>query len=197
MGCWFLQSDIEQFVPTDRYITGTALIERWSRVPGLRPEAFIRAKIAESRLWDVHPTYGHTEATFSGGHVQFPPLSAGLFELSHVERIEIEDGLDVSLIPADHDPTLFQKSTDEKEEDAKCPTVGFVAKTENLIISRNVKREARKLDTQARYNAWRKEYRKLKKSNPEMSDVWCSRQIAKMAIAKGCSAETIRKIITK
>ena len=197
MGCWFLQSDIDQFVPTDRYITGTALIERWRKVPGIIPDAFICAKIGESRLWDVHPTYGHTEATFSGGHVQFPPLSAGLFEMSRVERIEIEDGLDVSLIPTDNDPTSFQKSADEKEGDSQCPTAGLIAKTENLFSSRNVKREARKLDTQARHNAWRKEYRKLKKSNPDMSDVWCSRQIAKMGIAKGCSAETIRKIIKK
>ena len=194
MGCWFLQSDIDQFVPTDRYITGTALIERWSKVPGLRPEAFICAKIAESRLWDVHPTFGHTEATFSGGHVQFPPVSAGLFEISRVERIEVENGLDVSLIPTDP-PTPIKKSTDKISEDAKCPLAGLIGKTENQAGSTNVKREARKLDTQARHNAWRKEYRKIKRSNPNMSDVWCSRQIAKMDIAKGCKAETIRKAI--
>ncbi|MDX9834749.1 MAG: hypothetical protein RBT36_05965 [Desulfobulbus sp.] len=195
MGLWFLQSDIDQFVPTDRYITGIALIERWRKVPDILPDAFICAKIAESRLFDFHPTFGHTEATFSEGHVRFPPLSSGLFQISHVERIEVEDGLDVSLIPTNHDPIPFKKSADKIEEGAKCPLAGLIGRTENQSGSTNVKREARKLDTQARHNAWRKEYRRLKRSNQNMSDVWCSRQIAKMDISKGCSAETIRKII--
>jgi hypothetical protein len=55
------------------------------------------------------------------------------------------------------------------------------------------RREARKLDTQAMYESWKKEYRTLKKSRPDMSDVWCSQQIAKLAIAKGSNAGTIKK----
>ncbi len=55
------------------------------------------------------------------------------------------------------------------------------------------RREARKLDTQAHYESWRKEYRALKKRRPEMSDVWYAQQIAKKGIAHGRSAETIRK----
>jgi len=57
----------------------------------------------------------------------------------------------------------------------------------------NVRREARKLDTKALHESWRKEYRTFKKSRPEMSEVWYSHQIAKMDIAKGRNAETIRK----
>jgi hypothetical protein len=57
----------------------------------------------------------------------------------------------------------------------------------------NARREARKLDTQALHESWRKEYRALKQRRPEMSDVWYSQQIAKMDIAKGLNAETIRK----
>ena len=57
----------------------------------------------------------------------------------------------------------------------------------------NARRETRKQDTQAMYEYWRKEYRALKKRRPDMSDVWYSQQIAKMAIAKGRDAETIRK----
>ena len=72
---------------------------------------------------------------------------------------------------------------------------GLIGKAENQFGSKNVKREARKLDTQARHDALRKEYRKLKRSSPNNSDVWYSRQIAKMKIGKGISAETIRKII--
>jgi hypothetical protein len=57
----------------------------------------------------------------------------------------------------------------------------------------HVRREARKQDTQEKYQSWQKEYRTLKRRRPEMSDVWYSRQIARMDIAEGCSTETIRK----
>jgi hypothetical protein len=55
------------------------------------------------------------------------------------------------------------------------------------------RREARKLDTKAMYESWQKEYRKLKKSRPKMSDVWYSQQIAKLDVADNRSADTIRK----
>lgn len=57
----------------------------------------------------------------------------------------------------------------------------------------NAKREARKLNTKARNESWRKEYRKRKKSNPGKSDVWCSIQISRMEIGEGKDRETIRK----
>ncbi|MBI5815436.1 MAG: hypothetical protein HZB29_07480 [Nitrospinae bacterium] len=55
------------------------------------------------------------------------------------------------------------------------------------------RREARKLNTEAMYERWRKAYRELKIKRPGMSDVWCSQQIAKMDIANGSSPDTIRK----
>jgi hypothetical protein len=61
----------------------------------------------------------------------------------------------------------------------------------------NVKREARKRNTQAMYESWRKAYRNFRKKRPDMSDVWYSIQIGKMDIAKGRSAETIRKKMKK
>jgi hypothetical protein len=57
----------------------------------------------------------------------------------------------------------------------------------------NARREARKLETQALRERWRKEYRALKKRRSGMSDVWYSQQIARMGIAESRSAETIRK----
>lgn len=57
----------------------------------------------------------------------------------------------------------------------------------------SARREARKLNTQAMYKTWQKEFRRLQKDRPDMSAVWYSQQIAKLAIAKGSSAETIRK----
>lgn len=61
----------------------------------------------------------------------------------------------------------------------------------------NARREARKLDTQARYEGWQKAYRELRKRRPKMSDVWYSQQIAKGEIADGHSADTIRKHMKK
>lgn len=55
------------------------------------------------------------------------------------------------------------------------------------------RREEGKLHTQARHETWRAEYRRLKKKHPDKSDAWCSQQIAKMPIAKGRNAETIRR----
>jgi hypothetical protein len=55
------------------------------------------------------------------------------------------------------------------------------------------RREARKLDTHALYKNWRKAYRALKQQRRNMSDVWCSQQIAKQDSAAGRSANTIQK----
>lgn len=54
-------------------------------------------------------------------------------------------------------------------------------------------REARKLETQAMYEDWRKAYRELRKRRANMSDVWYAQQIAKMDIASGRDYSTIRK----
>jgi len=90
MACWFREGDIEQFEPSNRYITGAALIERWSKRPDVNAVAFIKAKIAESRLLDIHPIYGGTQGTFSE-HRDWPSLESGLFQLTHVKQIEAED----------------------------------------------------------------------------------------------------------
>lgn len=61
----------------------------------------------------------------------------------------------------------------------------------------NARREVRKMDTQAMYESWRKEYRVLRREKPDMSDVWYSKQIARLIIAEGRDAETIRKKMKK
>jgi len=61
----------------------------------------------------------------------------------------------------------------------------------------NAKRAARKLNTQAMYESWRKAYRSLRKQRPNKPDVWYSRQISKQDIAVGRSPETIRKRMRK
>ena len=59
-----------------------------------------------------------------------------------------------------------------------------------------VRREARKLDTQALYESWQKAYRDLRREHPGRSDNWLAQKIAKLPIAQGRSAETIRKHMT-
>lgn len=94
MDCWFIAEEIAKFEPTERYITGKALIDRWSQQPGIQPEAYILAKVRELRLEDCHPIYGGTEATFPNPG-SFPPLETGLFALSQIKEIEMSDfGID-------------------------------------------------------------------------------------------------------
>ena len=45
MACWFRENDIAQFEPGERYITGKALIERWSKQQGIQPKAFIAQRL--------------------------------------------------------------------------------------------------------------------------------------------------------
>ena len=58
------------------------------------------------------------------------------------------------------------------------------------------RREARTLDSQARYARWQTAYRALKQRRPQMSDVWYASQIAKQAVAAGRDASTIRRHMT-
>jgi len=59
--------------------------------------------------------------------------------------------------------------------------------------SYSVKREHNKLQTQKMYKSWQKEYKKLKRKHPNLSDTEIARRIAKMDIAKDRSERTIRK----
>ena len=55
------------------------------------------------------------------------------------------------------------------------------------------KREAGKLDTQARYASWQKAYKALRKKRPNESDVWYSQQIAKADKVHVRDPSTIKK----
>ncbi len=102
-------------------------------------------------------------------------LAAGNNRLPLIELIEYHDGaysLDVTMIRQLVDSTTMADSR---------------------YTPSNAKRETRKLDTSTMHESWQKEFRKLKKKHSNMSDTWYSMQIAKMEIAKGRSAETIRK----
>lgn len=88
--CWFKQTDIDSFEPCCRYITGAVLLERWREQPYFQGEKHIWSLVEDERLSDLHPIAGGTQASFPG-ESHYPPLSAALFELAEVERIEAED----------------------------------------------------------------------------------------------------------
>ncbi len=130
MACWFREDHVTSFVPGERYITGKHLFERWGQYPGVYPEEFVRAKLRESRLLDIHPNFGGTRGSCPEQE-SFPPLESGLFALSHVQQIEAEDfgldGLDTPPVPnakpaghLNHDPELQARANAiAKEEMAK------------------------------------------------------------------------------
>jgi hypothetical protein len=71
--------------------------------------------------------------------------------------------------------------------------VDTAATADNRHTPSNAKREARKVNTQAMYKDWQKAYRDLSKKRPNMPETWYSQQIAKLPVAKGRSADTIKK----
>ena len=63
--------------------------------------------------------------------------------------------------------------------------VDSAATADHRYTPNNAKRAARKLDTQAMYERWRRVYRSLRKQRPNMSDVWYSQQIARQNVGAG------------
>lgn len=189
MAAWFVDEEVAHFEPTDRYITGEALINRWHDMPGLQAEAFILAKIRESRLQDIHPRFGGTRGTFQERD-DFPPLTSALFLVSQVEQVEAEDfGEPISgNSPGDPSPReLVAAKGESRLADTRENQTGTNTQRSTA------RREARKLNTQSMYKRWQRAYRDSLKRHADKSDTWHALQISKLAIAKGRSAETIRK----
>lgn len=122
MACWFNADDIAKFQPSDRYVMGKQLIERWGKYPAIQPKAFIEAKIRESRLIDAHPIYGFTQGTDSE-RSDIPPIETALFCLAHIEEVEGADfgevgGVDDSVKPRkaqghlNFDPNLQKRANE-------------------------------------------------------------------------------------
>ncbi|RTR40552.1 hypothetical protein EKG38_01115 [Shewanella canadensis] len=59
----------------------------------------------------------------------------------------------------------------------------------------NYKQEYNKAQTQIKYKNWEREAKKIKKKHPNKPKTWIAAQIAKLPIAEGKSADTIRKNI--
>jgi len=123
-----------------------------------------------------------------------------MFQDDYVLRLEMklrkvagETAVELAKQPkAPRDPVVPVNLAPKQEQSPIIPPV-----PEGRSGSNTIRRDARKLDTEAKYRLWRAEYRRLKRRRSGMSDVWYAEQIAKMSIAGGCSAETIRKNMTE
>jgi hypothetical protein len=92
------------------------------------------------------------------------------------------------ILSLDNNGLTMDRSELQRLVDKPAHTLGAPAYEPSIA-----RREARKLDTQQRYGAWRKAAKELRRNHRGKSERWVSLQIAKMDIANGSSEETIRK----
>lgn len=140
MSCWFVENDIEDFEPQDRFITGAALIERWGQQANIQAESFIRAKVAESRLLEIHPILGSTQATFPDDD-WLPPIGNGLFLRAHMETVEAEDfGGALRVKSEGETPEQRAQRLRDRKEQLRAERVGSflqcIADEEGISVSR-------------------------------------------------------------
>ena len=134
-------------------------------------------KIATANLWEIGVAKGLKRSQMLclqvGGALV---LVAGGNKLPLIDLIEYRDGA-YSL-----DGLLVRQLVDA------------ATTADNRYTPSNARREAGKLDTQAIYETWQKEYRRFIKTHPNMPDTWYSQQIAKnKTINNDRSAGTIKK----
>lgn len=94
--CWFSEKEIAEFEPTERFISGMALVDRWAEPLGDKARAYILAKVATGVLMDLHPVKGATNATAADLEDR-PDVETGLFAMSEIEKVEQSEGLAVSI----------------------------------------------------------------------------------------------------
>jgi hypothetical protein len=141
-------------------------------------ESFLETKIAE---WESTPA--PTALDLAAKENRLVELRR---ELAHLRSEVFENGVPV--------PTLCASSISSKQEaDSEGMRFPAGATTPEKPRGSTVRREARKLTTQAMYKQWNKAYRAAVKDRPNMSAIWYSQHIARMSIAKNRNAETIRK----
>lgn len=138
---------------------------------------FLIMKPSRYQAYDVAAAWGRNDAETSQRWLNVCERDYVLHVESHVERAAGEAALQMA---------KTEPRSQEIEEAVPPPTPQKPAKRIGKV-------EVRIAETQARYKRWRKEYRELKRRYPDMSDVRIAQKIAKLDLAEGHSAETIRK----
>ena len=93
-GLHWKRKELASFRPLERFLTGTALKSRWSRLESLDAGALIQAKIEEGTLVDYHPITGVSGDHWKGTDLLgdgLPSLEQALFSLAQIETIEAND----------------------------------------------------------------------------------------------------------
>lgn len=134
MDCEFLESDIDQFVPKDRFITGEALIERWSNAPGITALEFIRKNIQDGRLHDVDPEWAHGKESFPAVE---KPSPEGMFSLSEIKEIEKVDFGPMNEWEPQSSPA--PESTESAVDERLCATPNAISKTPRHLSRQEVR----------------------------------------------------------
>lgn len=172
------RSDTNQVeIASDHLLQWRGTIERLchlvSNQLGLRQRG---KKTTETNLWELGMVAGKKRMQMLCLRAGDPPsLVAGGQEMPLIETVRFNNGvygLDLALIHM---------------------LVDSAATADARYTPSVIRRENRKLDTQAMYAAWNKEYQRLTKENPDRPDSWIATKIAKMEIAQSRDADTIRK----
>lgn len=87
---YFKIDDVAQFEPSERFITGRALLGRWANQTEIPPTDRIRIATQESRLNPFHPILGLTQATAPNDPF-YAQLEDGLVSLAEVRVYEREE----------------------------------------------------------------------------------------------------------
>ena len=186
----------------------------WAYVACDEPPAMGRVKIDLSRLrqWQVTDAQLARWLTGALGLKGKPEWDqeSGVFTLGNLQgkkrlgALKLDSAAPVSLRVSGHSLPLSEVVNFEDNHPIidRAAILGMVdlppvSESAGRYQSSSARRDARKLDTQAMHERWRKAYRILARKHRDKSDVWCSLQIAKNENPLGRSAETIRKHMKK
>lgn len=89
--CKFLDVELVDFKPKERFVTGEELLELLRSEFGERVRTYIVAKIGVRGLMDMHPVKGGVDFGLED-NCGFPPLETGLFALSEVAQLAEVEG---------------------------------------------------------------------------------------------------------
>ncbi len=99
-------------------------------------------------------------------------------------------------VDAQHAELRTQRNRIVRDLDSRIDAIVYVlqkSRTVGTSLPLRARRELGKDMTKRRHAAWQKEYRRLKKAYRTEKDTWIAGEIAKLSVADGRSAETIRR----
>lgn len=109
--CVFDERELSLFTPKDRFLTGEELLVSLALELGDSARSFLKSKIDDGSLVDIHPIKGGTDAGNSDS-CDLPRMETGLFSLAQIQEMESRTGLKCGL------PSRLASSEKVKESPA-------------------------------------------------------------------------------